>query len=476
MKRRIMILAVAGLALLTGNTGSFGQTPATSSLPPELQELVMLAQNNISDEIIISYIRNSGKTYRLTADDIVNLGKNGVSQNVIAKLIQSPASSTTTATVVTAPVAPVTVVEPSGPAASPEYFEAQLAPYGEWIYVPEFGTRCWFPAGLSPDWRPYFDSGHWLYTDNGMYWESDYPWGAVPFHYGRWIYRGSWLWVPAYEYAPAWVVWRHTEGHMGWAPVPPGAVFVGGGWQFHGRSVAMDFDFGLSPTLFIFVGGQHVLDHDFHRHELRGGEWHQAYTHSSVNRLARDTHGHGFHVEGLEHDHVEALVGHKVEPVRRDDVRSHTPDNLNKNETTQPKSVATPKVITPASVTTPVQRSHDSSQKKTSPIPTPIAMPESNQQTEPKAETVITPKTTPVPPTQARPRYYNQQTETRDLPARSHSEAGGRNPAHEEKTGRTDSKPAAVENPATPDNTNKTTPSDSRRKHKDSDSPSGNQY
>ena len=208
MKRHMLIFAVVALALLIWNTGGTGQTPATSSLPPDLQELVTLAQNNISDETIISYIRNSGKTYRLTAADIVNLGRNGVSQNVIARLIQSPSSSTSTSPVVTAPVA---AVEPSVPPASPEYFEAQLAPYGEWIYVPEFGTRCWFPSGLSPDWRPYFDSGHWLYTDNGMYWESDYPWGAIPFHYGRWIYRGNWVWVPAYEYAPAWVVWRHTK-------------------------------------------------------------------------------------------------------------------------------------------------------------------------------------------------------------------------------------------------------------------------
>ena len=467
MKRHMLIFAVAALALLIWNTGGTGQTPATSSLPPDLQELVTLAQNNISDETIISYIRNSGKTYRLTAADIVNLGRNGVSQNVIARLIQSPSSSTSTSPVVTAPVA---AVEPSVPPASPEYFEAQLAPYGEWIYVSEFGTRCWFPSGLSPDWRPYFDSGHWLYTDNGMYWESDYPWGAIPFHYGRWIYRGNWVWVPAYEYAPAWVVWRHTEGHMGWAPVPPGAMFVGGRWQFHGRSVAMDFDFGLSPTLFIFVGGEHVLDRDFHRHELRGGEWHQAYARSSVNSFTRDTHGHGFRVEGLERDHVEALVGRKVEPVRHDDVRSYAP---------QSKSVATPRVIPPAAVTTPVQRSYDGSPKRAaSPTPAPVVTPESHQHVEPQPETAM------VPATQARPHSYNQpktsthepQTETHDLPARSHSESGGRNPAHEEKPSRTEGKPAAVENPATPDNTDKTTPSDSRRRHKDNDSPSGNQY
>ena len=397
MKRRITLLAVAGVALTIWSAGCARQTTSTIGLTPELQEITALAQNRTSDENIIGYIRNSGKTYKLTANDIVLLSKNGVSQNVIAALMQPPLPAVT-APVVTAepvptaaatvapapapvpptpvivnvnntaatPAAPVAAVAPSvvsmlaplppEPPASPEYFEGQLAPYGEWLYLPEFGTRCWLPAGLPPGWRPYFDAGHWVYTDSGMYWQSEHPWGAVPFHYGRWVFRGRWLWVPAYEYAPAWVVWRHSEGQMGWAPVPPGAMFVGGGWEYHGRRVAVDFDFGLSPTLFVFVGGGHFLDRDFHRHELRGEEWHRVYGRSQINHCVRDERGHGFRVEGFERNHVEVIVGRKVEPVHHEEVRGHALDNLRKNSTPQPKSGPTPKVNPPAASSAPVSR------------------------------------------------------------------------------------------------------------------------
>ena len=380
MKRSIIIFAVAGLALMIWNSGCSRQAPSTIGLTPDLQEIAALAQNRTSDENIIGYIRNSGKTYKVTANDIVILSKNRVSQNVLAVLMQAPAPSAAPVVVAAAPVIPPAPVAPapatpapvvitvnnttattpaaptpafaatapialpvaaptSEPPASPEYFKAQLAPYGQWVYLPEFGTECWLPAALPPGWRPYFDNGHWQYTDSGMYWASDHPWGAIPFHYGRWVYRDSWLWVPAYEYAPSWVLWRHTEGHMGWAPVPPGALFVAGGWEFHGRAVAVDFDFGLAPTLFIFVGSDHFLEHDFHRYELHGDEWHRAFAHSEINHFVHDEHGRGFRVEGFEHEHVEHLLGHKVEVIRHEEIHAHAVEALHREAAPEPHPV-----------------------------------------------------------------------------------------------------------------------------------------
>jgi hypothetical protein len=48
-------------------------------------------------------------------------------------------------------------------------------------------------------------------------------WGWAPFHYGRWFLHDDygWLWVPGTEWAPAWVDWRHGDGWVGWAPLPP---------------------------------------------------------------------------------------------------------------------------------------------------------------------------------------------------------------------------------------------------------------
>ena len=531
MKRSMILLVLAGFTWMIGSSGCSRSTTSTLGLTPDLQEIAVLAQNHTSDENIIGYIRNTGKPYKVTANDIVILTKNGVSQNVIAVLMQPPAPSATAAVVpvasaapatpVAAPVAPapviinvnnpaptpatpVAAVAPSAPPlvtpvsieseppASPEYFEAQLRPYGEWVNLPEFGGRCWLPAGLPPDWRPYFDSGHWVYTDSGMCWASDYPWGAIPFHYGRWIFRGRWLWVPAYEYAPAWVLWRHGEGHMGWAPAPPGALFVGGGWQYHGRAVAVDFDFGLAPTVFVFIGGEHVLDRDFHRHELHGEEWHRAFARSEPNHFVRDEHGHGFRVEGLERAHIEHLVGHSVEPARHDEIRLHALESLHKTAGPQPRSEG-PHKMNPAAPAEAHQ--HENLPKKTAPEPQTHAEPaEAHPHT-----SLPTKKTAPEP-----------QAEAHELSTQKHVEPVSHNPDPESRPGHAGKKPAAVdpsaasdttEKPApaepkskraepvsrgggksatvdtaaTPDNTGRTPAADSKRKRKDSDPAAGDQ-
>jgi hypothetical protein len=44
-------------------------------------------------------------------------------------------------------------------------FDAPLSPRGAWIEVGSYG-RCWRPAGVAADWRPYC-YGHWVWTDCG---------------------------------------------------------------------------------------------------------------------------------------------------------------------------------------------------------------------------------------------------------------------------------------------------------------------
>ena len=52
---------------------------------------------------------------------------------------------------------------------------------------------------------------------------SNYNWGWAPFHYGRWMNDRmyGWMWVPGYEWAPAWVSWRGGGDYYGWAPLGP---------------------------------------------------------------------------------------------------------------------------------------------------------------------------------------------------------------------------------------------------------------
>jgi len=100
-------------------------------------------------------------------------------------------------------------------------FDGPLGQCGHWVDRPGYG-RCWHPAYVSSDWRPYCE-GYWLWTDGGWYWVSDEQWAWATYHYGRWVddpYYG-WVWVPDTEWAPSWVSWREGGGYVGWAPLGP---------------------------------------------------------------------------------------------------------------------------------------------------------------------------------------------------------------------------------------------------------------
>ncbi|MGQ0672494.1 MAG: DUF6600 domain-containing protein [Hyphomicrobium sp.] len=109
------------------------------------------------------------------------------------------------------------------------FFHDELADDGRWINHREHGY-VWTPSRVERDWRPY-TRGHWVHTDDyGWYWVSDERWGWATYHYGRWVLddRDGWLWVPGTRWGPAWVAWRQSDEQIGWAPLPPDAVWRDG--------------------------------------------------------------------------------------------------------------------------------------------------------------------------------------------------------------------------------------------------------
>jgi hypothetical protein len=277
-------------------------------------------------------------TAQMTSSDTAALQDPNNMADLLGVLIFSDYPSAATSTNAQIPLpgsgnAGVSVISPPSASAPPptviprevnmDYFQDQLSPYGSWVDVPGYGL-CWQPSDIPPGWRPYYDNGHWVYTDAGLYWQSDYPWGPIPFHYGRWAWVDGygWIWAPSYDYAPAWVFWRHADGYLGWAPLPCGAVWVAGGWWYHGVRVAADYDFGLGTSFFIFVSNDHLWERDYRRFALHGEELHRVYQVSAVNRFHRDEHGR-FVQEGLDREHLERLTGRKVEEVRLEELRNH---------------------------------------------------------------------------------------------------------------------------------------------------------
>ncbi|MGA8480724.1 MAG: DUF6600 domain-containing protein, partial [Chthoniobacterales bacterium] len=103
-----------------------------------------------------------------------------------------------------------------------DVFYSNLSSEGSWVEAGNYGY-CFRPR-VARDWRPYGD-GHWVWTDRGWYWDSNERFGWATYHYGRWVRIGGtgWCWVPGRQWAPAWVSWRESDEHVGWAPLPPEA-------------------------------------------------------------------------------------------------------------------------------------------------------------------------------------------------------------------------------------------------------------
>jgi hypothetical protein len=101
-----------------------------------------------------------------------------------------------------------------------EDFEAELDENGNWTWINPYGW-VWAPAGLGPDWRPYYN-GSWLWLSlGGWTWLPYDPWGWVTFHYGRWGWNMGlgWYWIPGTIWGPAWVGWWWGPDYWAWAPL-----------------------------------------------------------------------------------------------------------------------------------------------------------------------------------------------------------------------------------------------------------------
>ena len=81
-------------------------------------------------------------------------------------------------------------------------------------------------------------------SENGWTWDSDYPWGWAPFHYGRWDFDKDegWFWIPGNEWGPGWVLWNKPPGHYRWTPLKQGdSLSTTFGSDFHGRDERWTF-------------------------------------------------------------------------------------------------------------------------------------------------------------------------------------------------------------------------------------------
>jgi hypothetical protein len=152
------------------------------------------------------------------------------------------------------------------------YFYESLSPYGSWIELND-GVTVWRPVHMQRGWTPY-RYGHWVWTDDGWYWDSDEPYGYIVYHYGRWYdddYYG-WIWVPDNVWAPAWVEWRYNDNYIGWAPLTPYASFS------IGLGISFSNNYETPYSYWHFVGYNRMCDPNVYNYYVPDHDRYRIYS------------------------------------------------------------------------------------------------------------------------------------------------------------------------------------------------------
>ena len=344
--------AVAMVCLSGGRSGSIAnaqdqQPPppadnvapdAAAALPPgvypssPLAQVIKLTQAGVSEAVIMAYVTNSGSTFNLNPDKIIFMKDIGAPDELVTAMMQRDqvlqaqmAASAYQPPPPSAPPTDTTVPETTDIAPPPtevtvDYFYDTLAPYGAWVDVEGYG-RCWRPTAMvaNAGWQPYCDHGHWVYTDDGWYWMSDYSWGWAPFHYGRWFQhaRLGWCWAPDTVWGPSWVTWRYSADYCGWAPLPPFTAYVSGiGFTYRGAAVGVGFDFGLGASFFTFVPTRSFCDPHPWRYRVGPREVTQIYSRTTViNNFDVDSRNRAFINHGIAPERITAVTRTEIHPV-----------------------------------------------------------------------------------------------------------------------------------------------------------------
>ncbi len=188
LQKGLAILTIAGLATASAVAQSTAATatpaPAAITAPvaapaPQLSygvsQILQLTQAKVGDDTIVAYVRNSGNSYGLDANQIIYLRQNGVSDPVITAMLNQPKPPTAPAQApaaassynVPAPTTAAPPVDYSAVADSsaavapsvtyvqtyPSYYYSQ--PYYSYPYYYGYG---WYP-GVTIGWGGYYGGG-----------------------------------------------------------------------------------------------------------------------------------------------------------------------------------------------------------------------------------------------------------------------------------------------------------------------------
>jgi hypothetical protein len=187
-----------------------------------------------------------------------------------------------------------------------QLFYDQLSPYGQWIEYSNYGY-VWIPDA-GPDFVPYSTNGHWILTDDGWAWDSNYNWGWAVFHYGRWSFSNSfgWFWIPDNEWGPAWVNWREADGYYGWSPMEPGVSV----------SMSIGSSYNSQNDHWIFVNNRDIERTDINIYYVNRVDHDRIIRNSTViQNTYIDNSRHTTYVTGPSRSQVQRVTGRTITPV-----------------------------------------------------------------------------------------------------------------------------------------------------------------
>ncbi len=195
-----MPLLAAEPAVFVSNQATVGASPNAAvnqpNLPYGVEDILKLTRAQVSEDVIVNFIGNSGTIYNLSPNDIVYLRHEGVSDRVINAMLEKhkkaldaaqnqpastpPAPAAPAAppldTAATAPPnpAPVYVQQPAQPAPSTVYVvpypAANAACYG---YYPYYG---YYAPYYAPYYGPSISLGFRFGGGWGGYWGGGHHW------------------------------------------------------------------------------------------------------------------------------------------------------------------------------------------------------------------------------------------------------------------------------------------------------------
>lgn len=170
---------------------------APVSVPADgLSDIVKLSQAKVGDDIIITFIKNSGYVYNLTAAQIIYLRQNGVSDPVITAILTLPrggvamapapalapvSAASQPAETAYAPSSSPTDVVSGPPPATPPASYVQTAPSSTVTYVQTVPSTYYY-------YQPYYYPAYGYYAYPPVSVSLGWGWGWG----GGWGWRGGW--------------------------------------------------------------------------------------------------------------------------------------------------------------------------------------------------------------------------------------------------------------------------------------------